>query len=350
MVKLGDNANYFEMQAPWDQKYKKQSFQPPVVKAIETLIETGDFNVNTIGDNLPNENEIHEKFGTKNFLFTGSTRALNAATGTAPTSEVYARLEKYGDEAEDLMTALHEVIGHGSGKLSERLKGGAEPYLKEYFSTMEEARADLSALWNAWDPKLKQLGLVSNQDEVAKAMYDNAALAPLIQLRRNPKGDSLEEDHERDRQLIANYIRDRVPGSIEQLDHDGKTYVGVRDYSKMREGVRMLLAELMRIKGEGDYDAVKALVDTYGVHFHPTLRDQVMARFKSLNVPAYWAGINSTLTPQTGADGKIRNVMIRYPTEVAMQYLAYGAMYDHSLSFADKPVKTPSKIPGERGE
>lgn len=200
MAKLAANASYFEQKAPWDAKYKKQSFQPPVVKAVETLIETGDFSVTTIGDNLPNENEIHEKYGTKNFLFTGSSRTLDKAAGTssieefAASPEQVARNKKYGIEAEDLMTALHEVIGHGSGKLSDKVSGGAEPYLKEYFSTLEEARADLMALWNVWDPKLKELGLITDQQEVAKAMYDNATLAPLTQLRRIPTGDTIEED------------------------------------------------------------------------------------------------------------------------------------------------------------
>jgi dipeptidyl-peptidase III len=337
MIRLGDNANYFEEKAPWDAKYKKQTFKPPVVKAIETLIEAGDFSVSVIGDNLPNENEIHEKYGTKNFLFTSSTRALNNATGDAiakefsASSEITERSTKYGDEAGELMTALHEVIGHGSGKLSERLKGGAEPYLKGYFSTLEEARADLSALWNAWDPKLKELGLVRNQDEVAKAMYDSAAIAPLTQLRRIPKGDTIEEDHQRDRQLIVNYIRARVRGAIEQFDRDGKTYIRVQDYSKMRQGVGMLLTELMRIKAEGDYDAIKALVDEYAVHFDPALRDQVVARYKKLNIPTYWAGINSKLTAQAAADGHLQNVEISYPTGAAQQYLAYGSMYDKSL-------------------
>ena len=337
MIRLGNNANYFEEKAPWDAKYKKQTFQPPVVKAIETVVEAGDFSVTTIGDNLPNENEIHEKYGTKNFLFTSSTRAINGATGDvmgkefSANSEIAERRTKYGDEAGDLMTALHEVIGHGSGKLSDRLKGGAEPYLKGYFSTLEEGRADLSALWNAWDPKLKELGLVSNQDEVAKAMYDSAATAPLRQLRSIPKGDTIEEDHQRDRQLIVNYIRDRVPGAIEQFDRDGKTYVQVKDYEKMRQGVGMLLAELMRIKAEGDYDAIKALVDQYAVHFDPALRDQVVARYKKLNIPTYWAGINSKLTTQGTSDGHLQNVEISYPKEATEQYLAYSSMYDKSL-------------------
>ena len=223
MKKLAENAAYFEQKAPWDAKYKLTSFKLPVVKAVETLIETGDFGVTTVGDNLPNENEIHEKYGSKNFLFTGSDRALDEAIGKkgiaefAPGPAEIERNAKYGTEAENLLTALHEVIGHGSGKLSERVSGGAQPFLKEYFSTLEEGRADLMALWNAWDPKLKELGLISNQEEVAKAMYDSAAIVALTQLRRIPHGDTIEEDHERDRQLIAHYIADKVPGSIEQF-------------------------------------------------------------------------------------------------------------------------------------
>ena len=191
---------------------------------------------------------------------------------------------------------MHEVIGHGSGKLSDRVSGGAQSYLKEYFSTLEEGRADLMALWNVWDPKLKELGLISNQEEVAKAMYDNAASTALVQLRRIQHGDSIEEDHERDRQLVTRYIQDKVPGSIEQFTRDGKTYIRVVDYQKMRQGVGMLLAELMRIKAEGDYDAIKSLVDQYGVHFDPALRDQVLARYQKLKLPTYFAGVNARLT------------------------------------------------------
>jgi len=345
MIRLGQNANYFEEKAPWDAKYRKQTFQPPVVKAVETLIEAGDFSVSVIGDNLPNENEIHETYGTKNFLFTSSTRALNNATGDvmtkafSPSEEIAERSAKYGNEAGDLMTALHEVIGHGSGKLSERLKGGAEPYLKGYFSTLEEGRADLSALWNVWDPKLKDLGLVSDQEEVAKAMYDSAATVALTQLRRIPNGDTIEEDHQRDRQLVVNYIRARVPGAIEQLDRDGKTYIRVQDYAKMRQGVGMLLTELMRIKAEGDYDAIKSLVDEYAVHFDPKLRDQVVARYRKLNVPTYWAGINSKLTARMTAEGHVQDVEISYPSDAVEQYLAYGSLYDKSLLPAHKPEK-----------
>jgi dipeptidyl-peptidase III len=337
MKKLAENAAYFEQKAPWDVKYKLTSFKLPVVKAVETLIETGDFSVTTIGDNLPNENEIHEKYGSKNFLFTGSDRALDEATGKTFTAEFAAgpaeieRDDKYGMEAHSLMTALHEVIGHGSGKLSARVSGGAQPFLKEYFSTLEEARADLMALWNVWDPKLKELGLISNQEEVAKAMYDTAASVALTQLRRIPKGDTIEEDHERDRQLIAHYIADKVPGSIEQFTRDGKTYVRVVDYQKMRQGVGMLLAELMRIKAEGDYDAIKALVDKYGVHFDPALRDQVVERYRKLNLPTYFAGVNAHLTASLSKNGEVEKVKIDYWDDPAAQYLDYGAMFDSGL-------------------
>ena len=334
-LKLAQNAEYFEQKAPWDAKYKKTAFTPPVVKAVETVIETGDFHVTTVGDNLPNENQIHEKYGTKNFLFTGSSRALSDASGTAaakefdPDPQTLARDIKYGSEARDLFTAMHEVIGHGSGKLSDRLQNGAEPYLKEYFSTLEEARADLMALWNAFDPKLKELGLITNQEEVAKAMYDSAAIVALTQLRRIPKGDTIEEDHERNRALIEGYIKDKVPGSIEQFDRDGKTYIRVEDYQLMRKGVGMLLAELMRIKAEGDYDAIKALVDKYGVHFDPALRDQVVARYQKLHLPTYYTGIYPMLTASESR--KANRVQMSYPRDAVKQYLSYASMYDEGL-------------------
>jgi len=162
-------------------------------------------------------------------------------------------------------------------------------------------------------------------------MYDNAALAPLIQLSGIPHGDTLEEDHVRDRQLIAYYIADQVPGSIEQFQRNGKTYVRVADYQKMRKGVGMLLAELMRIKAEGDYDAIKALVEKYGVHFDPSLRDEVSARYKKLDLPTYWAGVNAHLSAKFDKNGEVEKVEISYPEDPAAQYLDYGAMFDPSL-------------------
>ena len=332
MTKLAQNAAYFEEKAPWAPKYKKQAFSPPVVKAVQVLVETGDFHVTTIGDNLPNENEIHERYGTKNFLFLGSSHALSAASAAKIGGEFIASAEeaerdrKYGELAEDLKVAMHEVIGHGSGKLTERVKDGAESHLKEYFSALEEARADLMALWNIGDRKLSELQLVKDQEEVARAMYDAAARVALTQLRRIPRGDTIEEDHQRDRQLIVNFIKDTT-GAIEYFDRGGKTYVRVKDYRKMREGVGTLLAELMRIKAEGDYDAIKALIDKYAVHFDPAVRDQVVSRYKQLDLPTYWAGINVHLDAQLDANGNVTSVRASYPRDAVKQYLAYGKMY-----------------------
>jgi dipeptidyl-peptidase-3 len=330
IAKIAANAQYFEDRAPWDARYKKQGVKPPIANAVETTIETGDFHVTTIGDNLPNEDEIHAKYGSKSFLFFGSSHTITEAAGFggidefAASAEDAARDKKYDIEADDLMTEMHEVIGHGSGKLSPKLTHEAAFYLKEYFSAMEEARADLMALWNAFDPKLKELGLVSS-DDVGRVMYDTAARNMLVQLRRIPKGDTIEEDHERDRQLIGRYIMDKT-GAIGMEDHNGKTYVFVKDYKKMREGVGMLLAELMRIKAEGDYDAVKALMDKYGVHFDPKLRDQVVERYKKLNMPTYYAGINADLIAQFDGAGKVTKVDIQYPRDYAKQQLSYSAV------------------------
>ncbi len=329
--KIADNAQYFEEKAPWLPLYKKQGVKPPTAMAVETTVLTGDFHVTTIGDNLPNEDEIRAKYGSKSFLFGSSSRAFDVVTGSALIDEFVMSPEeaaldrKYETEADELLTALHEVIGHGSGKLNPKLTNVASFYLKEYFSTLEEARADLMALWNVFDPKLKELGIVKT-DDIGKVMYNNAARTMLAQLRRIPSGDTIEEDHQRNRQLIANYIMDKT-GAIAYEKRDGKTYVVVKDYAKMHEGVGLLLAELMRIKGEGDYAAIKNLIDQYAVHFDPKLRDEVVARYQKLNLPTYWAGVNSELKAQFDAKGKVTKVEISYPRDVVKQQLGYSALY-----------------------
>ncbi len=338
MTKIAEHAQYFEDHAPWASEFKKQGVKPPMAKAVETTIETGDFHATTVGDNLPNENEIHQKYGSKSFLFTGSSRVLDSATGYAALQEFAsapeeaALVQKYGTEAEGLMTALHEIIGHGSGKLSPKLDHDPAFYLKEYFSTLEEARADLMALWNATDPKLREWGLISSPD-VAKALYYNAARVALTQLRRIPKGDTIEEDHQRNRQLIVNYIVAKT-GAIERFQKDGKDHIRIKSFDKMREGVGMLLAELMRIKGVGDYAAIKSLIDQYGVHFDPKLRDAVVARYAKLNLPTYFAGVNCELTASLGAGGQATGVTISHPRDVKRQFLRYGAMYEPKLGRA----------------
>ena len=296
------------------------------------MIETGDFHVNTVGDNLPNENEIREKYGTKSFLLLSSSRAISEASGSRSIEEFGASPEeiaidkKYGDEAGSLKTAMHEILGHGSGKLNPKLTQEPAYYLKEYYSTLEEARADLTALWHVWDPKLKELGVISHPD-VAKAMYYQTARTALLQLRGIPKGDTIEEDHQRDRQMIVNYIMDKT-GGIVRSNRNGKDYITVNDFDKMRQGVGMLLAELMRIKAEGDYPAIKALVEKYGVHFDPKVRDQVVARYAALNLPTYWAGVYPELQPTLDAKGNVTKVEMTYPRDFVKQQLGWARMYE----------------------
>ena len=327
MTGFAANAAYFEQRAPWDDKYKNPNPKPPIVNAVEMVAETGDFDVGTIGDNLPNEDEIHAKYGSKSFVMTGSLRALASAEGEGSRGEFSStqaekdRAVKYGDLAENLFTAMHEVIGHGSGKLGPKITQDPAFYIKEYYSTLEESRADLMALWNFWDPKLIEMGVMPN-DEVAKAAYDGEARSALAELQEVPVGDTIEEDHRRGTQLIVNYIRDKT-GAIQPVEHDGKVYLVVTDYAKMREGVGMLLAELMRIKAEGDYDAAKALITHYGIHFNTAWRDQVVARYKALDIPLNWVGINPDLELRRGTGGKM-DVTISYPRDKVKQELEYS--------------------------
>jgi dipeptidyl-peptidase III len=330
MKGFAENAAYFEKRAPWDNQYKLEKPQPPLANAVEALIETGDFDVNTIGENLPNEAEIHDKYGSKSFIFTGSTRALNAARGDKVDQEFcnaepeLERARKYGDLAEDLFTAMHEVIGHGSGKMNPKLTQEPAVYIKEYYSTLEETRADLMALWNFFDPKLVELGAMPSYD-VAKAAYDGEARAALVQLREVPTGDTIEEDHRRGTQLIVNYIRDKT-GAIQPVLRDGKVYLLVTNYQKMREGVGMLLSELMRIKAEGDYEGAKSLITQYGIHFDKEWRDQVVARYAKLDLPTYWVGINPDLELHKASKSKPDDVTISYPRDIVKQQLRYTAI------------------------
>jgi dipeptidyl-peptidase III len=326
MTGFAANAGYFEQRAPWDDKYKNPNPKPPIVNAVEMLAETGDFGVSTTGDNLPNEDEIHAKYGSKSFVLTASLRALTSAVGNASSGEFAStqaekdRAMQYGDLAGNLFTAMHEVIGHGSGKVGPKITREPAFYIKEYYSTLEESRADLMALWNFWDPKLIQMGVMPN-DDVAKAAYDSEARSALSELHEVPTGDTIEEDHRRGTQLIVNYIRDKT-GAIQPVEQDGKVYLVVTDYAKMRQGVGMLLAELMRIKAEGDYDAAKALITQYGIHFNTAWRDQVVARYKTLDIPNDWAGINPDLELRRGAGGKM-DVTVSYPRDMVKQQLAY---------------------------
>jgi dipeptidyl-peptidase-3 len=327
MQNLAAQARYFEQHAPWEDKYKLDNPHPPVAKAVEALIETGDFDITTVGENLPNETEIHDHYGSKSFIFTGSARALAQATGTkvvrefAYSEDEIARAEKHRELASTLLVAMHEVIGHGSGKMNPQLKEEPAFYLKEYYSTLEEARADLVALWYFFDPKLIEMGAMPDL-EVAKTAYDAEVRASLVQLREVPTGETLEEDHRRGTQLIVSFIRDKT-GAIEPVEREGRIYLVVKDYAKMREGVGLLLAELMRIKAEGDYAAAQALVSRYGVRFDPSWRDQVVERYRRLDLPIFWTAVNPDLQPRFGKNGTIVDVEIVYPRDIVKQQLRY---------------------------
>jgi dipeptidyl-peptidase III len=325
MRKLADNAVYFERKAPWEERFKKLDVKPPVGKAIETLIASGDFSVTTIGDNLPNEQDIREKYGTKSILLTSSINAINATRGARVTIEfsddpaeggLYA---KYGGMADNLHTALHEIIGHGSGKVA--VPKDPSTYLREYYSTLEEARADLVAYWNIYDPKLAELG-VKDVPEVGRELYRQMARAGITPLKNYPTGDTAQEDHDRARLLVANYLIET--GALERVQKNGHWYVDVKDYDKAHEGVGKLLAELMRIKGTGDYEGIKKLIDKYGIHFDPAMRDDVIARYKALDVPIYSSGVFATLTPARDKAGEVTDVAISYPRDFLAQQLAWA--------------------------
>ncbi len=325
MHKLADNAVYFERKAPWEERFKNLDVKPPVGKAIETLIASGDFSVATTGDNLPNEQDIRERYGTKSIMLTSTINAVNATRGAKAAIEFSDDpaagdlFYRYGITADKLHTALHEIIGHGSGKVAVPKEPSA--YLREHFSTLEEARADLVAAWNIYDPKLAELG-VKDVPEVGRALYRQMARAGLTPLKSYPTGDTILSDPDRARMLVANYLIEA--GALERVRRNGHWYVDVKDYDKAHEAVGKLLAELMRIKATGDYDGIKKLIDTYGLHFDPAVRDDVIARYRKIDTPIYLSGVFADLAPIKDKSGKVTDVAISYPRDFLAQQLAWA--------------------------
>jgi dipeptidyl-peptidase-3 len=325
MRKLAANAVYFERKAPWEERFKKLDVKPPVGKAIETLIASGDFHVSTIGDNLPNEQDIRETYGTKSLLLTSSINAFNATRGARVAAELSddpneeGLYNRYGSTADNLHTALHEIIGHGSGKVA--VPKDPSTYLREYYSTLEEARADLVAYWNIYDPKLAELG-VKGGAEMGRELYRQLARAGLTPLKNYATGNTVQEDHDRARMLVANYLIEA--GALERVRKNGHWYIDVKDYDKAHAAVGKLLAELMRIKATGDYDGIKKLVDTYGLHFDPAVRDDVAARYKKLDIPISSSGVFADLAPVKDRSGKVTEVAISYPRNFLVQQLAWA--------------------------
>jgi dipeptidyl-peptidase-3 len=323
------NAQYFEGRAPWRDEFKKQNVHPPVANVITVVSEAGDGGPNSAaGINLPNEQDIRQRYGSKSVLLFNLTNAFAEAVGEKAINEFSAtavekgRAKKYGMAARRLMVAMHEVLGHGSGKMSDKLTGDPRSYLKEYYSALEEARADLVALWNFADPKLTELG-VADQQEIMRAAYDAEARNGLVILFRYPEGEQIEEDHDRGTQMITTYLRERF-NCIEPVTQDGKVFLRVTDYEKMHQGVGELLAELMRIKAEGDYDGMKKLMDTYGVKLNTQWRDDVQRRASAIHLPKRAAFISPLLEPVRDAAGKTTDARIRYTHDFAEVMLTFS--------------------------
>jgi dipeptidyl-peptidase-3 len=219
------------------------------------------------------------------------------------------------------------VIGHASGRQKEGLTATPQALIKEHFSALEEGRADLIALYFLADPKLAELGVLpaADQDAIVRAEYESYTRNALVQLRRVREGTQIEEDHMRNRQMIVRWLMANTK-AIEERTRDGKAYLVVVEPQAFREGVGRLLAEVQRIKSEGDYQAAKKLFSTYGVQFDPKLRDQVVARVDKLNLPSYTGFVQPKLTPVMGPDGKITDVTISYPQDLTAQMLEYSGV------------------------
>jgi dipeptidyl-peptidase III len=332
--KLAQEAQWFEDRMPWDPKYRKQGVQGITAKAIEVVVETGDSGpVTPVGINLPNDQDIREKYGSKSVSLSNVNDAYNRSADPSFRSEFSwtpdeaARTTKWGSMASELTTNMHEVIGHASGKVSARVKGNPQAALKEQFSALEESRADLVGLYFLPDPKLAEMGLVpaADQSEIVQTEYEAYTRNAIVQLRRVREGSQIEEDHMRNRQMIVRWLMANTK-AIESRVRDAKTYYVMVDAKAFRDGIGTLLAEVQRIKAEGDYAAARTLFETYGVQFDPKLRDEVVARVEKLRLPSYSGFVMPRLEAVTGADGQITDVKVSYPLDLTAQMLEYAAM------------------------
>lgn len=335
MKTLEQNAQWFEDQSPIMDEHKKENVTGITYKVITVVVEAGDAAPSTpIGINLPNSNWIRKEYGSKSVSLGNIKDAYNEAGASSGaleefihTDELRERSRKYGVIASNMHTALHEVIGHGSGQLEPGVAGQGET-LKNYSSTLEEARADLVALYFITDPKLVQLGLLPSS-EAGLAEYDDYIRNGLmLQLRRIEPGDNLEQAHMRNRQLVSSWVfeQGKAENVIEKRIIDGKTYFIINDYEEVRHLFGRLLREIQRIKSQGDYEAGKNLVETYGVKVDQELLREVRNRYEKLGTAPYSGFIQPKLTPQM-ENGSIVDVSIEYPDDFVQQMLEYGDQY-----------------------
>ncbi len=348
---LSKNAQWFEDNSPVSPEFKKEKVKGITAKVIKAAILAGDlYPSSAIGINLPNSDWVRAEHGSKSVTIGNLTDAYNkAAKGSGMLQEfVYsadeiAIIEKYGDQTDDLHTDLHECLGHGSGKLLDGVDGDS---LKAYGSTIEEARADLFALYYLADPKLVELGLVPDEEAFKSNYITQMQNGLLTQLVRINLGNNIEEAHMRNRALIARWALEHgkkrliVPSHsrgeklppkqldiIEFVKRDGKTYVKINDYYALRDLFGELLAEIQRIKSTGDYEAAKQLVETYGVKVDPALHKEILSRYEKLNIAPYKGFINPVYTATKDANGNISDVKISYTEGYAEQMLRYSKDY-----------------------
>ncbi len=335
MSTLSKNAQWFEDNSPLIDKHKRKDVTGVTYKVVTVAGEAGDASPSTpIGVNLPNSNWIRSEYGSKSVSLGNIEDAYENASGSGMLEEFSHDREemeladKYGVLAGKMHTALHEVLGHASGVVEDGV-GQPGQTLPGYSSALEEARADLFALYYILDPKLVELGVMPNVD-AGKAEYDSYIKNGLmLQLRRIKPGNSIEEAHMRNRQLVANwaYQMGQKDNVIEKVTRDGKTYFDIKDYTKLRTLFGELLKEIQRIKSQGDFEAGKALVENYGVKVDTAIHAEVLARAEKLNMPPYGGFINPRLVPVEDGTGNITDIKVEYPDDFTKQMLEYAEKF-----------------------
>jgi len=343
---IAKEAQWFEDNSPIMAQHKKKNVKGITAKAITVIVECGDAAPSTpIGINLPNAEWIRKEHGSKSVSLSNIIHSYNIASAKsgmleefATNEEVRKRMQQYGALASDLHTDMHECIGHASGQINPGVET-TDKTLKNYASCLEEARADLVGLYYVNDKKLVDIGVMPNMD-VAKAAYDNYMMNGLMtQLTRLKPGDQIEEAHMRNRALIAHWAFEKgsKDNVVQFIKRDGKTYVQVNDYNKLRTIFGDLLREIQRIKSEGDYNAGKDLVENYGVKVDPVLHKEILERFAKLGIKPYRGFIQPKLVAKYSevymSDGytkdEIKDVDVEYPDNFYQQMLEYGKKYSY---------------------
>lgn len=339
--KLSQNAQWFEDNSPVDTRFKKKECKGISAKVIVAAILGGDLYPSTaIGINLPNSDWVRRDFGSKSVTIGNLTDAYNKDAHGSGMDEEFVidnntrkMIAQYGDVCDDLHTDLHECLGHGSGRL---LPGTDPDALKAYGSTIEEARADLFGLYYLGDPKLVELGLTPNMEAYKSQYYTYMQNGLMTQLVRIKPGNNIEEAHMRNRALISHwaYENGKADKVVEMVKKKGKTYVRVNNYEKLRELFGKLLAEIQRIKSEGDYEAARKLVETYAVKVDPELHKEILERYNKLNLSPYKGFINPVYTAVRDGQGNITDVKVSYDEAYDAQMLRYSKDY-HTLPYVN---------------